>query len=126
MSTRSHIHPTWDGAAPGPGGPTDVVDAAAVQAERLRRAVGFRVDGPEGRIGTLRAFVPGDLGAEPRMRVDVGLFIAREAGIPVRDVREVDPQRRRILVAGVPSIPRRGPAELARCVRRFVRASGAA
>jgi hypothetical protein len=125
MSTRPHIPPTRAGNVPRPGRSTDVVDPSAVLAERLRRAVGFRVDGPEGRVGTLRALVPGDLGAEPRLRVDVGLFIRREVGVPLRDVREVDPDRRRVLVASVPRIPRRGRAELARRVRRFLHASGA-
>ena len=124
MSTGPHIQPTWAGEAPRPDRPTDVVRASAVLAERVRRAVGFRVDGPEGRIGTLRALVPGDLGAEPRMRVDVGLFIRRAVDIPLRDVREVDSERRRVLVHRVPTIPRRPRAELARVVRRFMRASG--
>jgi len=122
MSTMPDIHPTWAGEAPRPGRPSDVIDASAVLAERIRRAVGFRVDGPEGRIGTLRALVPGDLGAEPRMRVDVGLFIRSEVGIPLGEVREVDSQRRRVLVDNVPKIPRRARAEVARCVRRFVHA----
>ena len=86
MSARSHIHPTWDGAAAGPARPTDVVDAAAVQAERLRRAVGFRVDGPEGRIGRLRAFVPGDVGGEARMRVDVAAHLLREGSASVAEI----------------------------------------
>lgn len=124
MSTRSHIQPTRTGSAPRHDGPADVVDTSTVLAERLRRAVGFRVDGPEGRVGTLRALVPGDLGTEPGLRVDVGLFIRREVGIPLRDVREVDPDRRRVLVARVPRIPRRGRAELARRVREFLHASG--
>ena len=126
MSTSRHIQPTWAGEAPPPARrPTDVVDTSGVLAERLRRALGFRVDGPEGRIGTLRALVPGDLGAEPRLRVDVGLFVRREIGIPLATVREIDAERRRVLVDTVPKIPRRARAEVARCVRRFVHASGA-
>jgi hypothetical protein len=125
MSTRLHSQTAETGEALRRGSPIDVTDASGVLAERLRRAVGFRVDGPAGRIGKVRALVPGDLGAVPQVRVDVGLFIRNEIGIPLDDVREVDRERRRVVVSSVPRIPRRGRAEHARRVRRFVRTSGA-
>jgi hypothetical protein len=125
MSTRLHIQRPEAGGALQRGGSIDAAHPTEVLAERLRRAVGFRVDGPEGRIGRVRALVPGDLGVVPQVRVDVGLFVRKEIRIPLDDVREVDRERRRVLVDSVPRIPRRGRAELARRVRRFVRTSGA-
>jgi hypothetical protein len=124
--SRVHQH-TWAGEAPPrPGRPAEVVDSSAVLAERMRCAAGFRVDGPEGRVGTVRAFVPGDLGTVPdRLRVDVGLFMRSSIWIPLRHVRHVDPERRRVLVRRVPTTPRRGHADIARRVRRFVHTSGA-
>jgi hypothetical protein len=124
MSARSRIHPSPAGDASWrPGGPAEVVDSSAVLEERLRRAVGFRVDGPEGRIGTLRAVVPGDVGAAPQTRVDVGLFVRREVAIPLSEVRQVDPERRRVVVGSVPRIRRPARAVLARQVRRYLRAA---
>jgi hypothetical protein len=110
MTTRHHTHPRRTGELPGPDRAPDVIHASAVLAEQLRRATGYRVDGPEGRIGTLRALVPGDLGADPLMRVDVGLFIRNEVGIPLADVHRVDGGRRRVLVSSVPRMPRRAGA----------------
>jgi hypothetical protein len=119
-------HQTWAGEAARPRRPADVVDSSAVLAERMRRAAGFRVDGPEGRVGTVRAFVPGDLGTgHDRVRVDIGLFMRSAIWVPLGDVRHVDMERRRVLVRSVPTIPRRGQADLARHVRRFVHTSGA-
>lgn len=104
---------------------TDVVsirpDAAAL-APSLRAAAGFRVDGPDGRIGVLRGVAPSEPTAPPeQLLVSIGLFIITTVSIAVAEVRSVDVERRRILVATTPRLPLRSPAELARRVRRFVR-----
>jgi len=89
-----------------PGRPSDVVDSSVIVGERIRRAGGYRVDGPEGRIGTFRALVPGDLATGPdRIRVDVGLFARSSVCIPLSDVTHVDPGRRRVLVRSIPIRP---------------------
>jgi hypothetical protein len=124
MSTRHRTHRTRTRPAP-PVGPGGVAHASAVLPEQLRRAAGYRIDGPEGRIGTLRALVPGDLGADPHLRVDVGLFVPTQVGIPLADVRGIDAKRRRVLVSRAPRIPRRGRASLARRVRSFLRVARA-
>jgi hypothetical protein len=126
MPMRPHTHRSpAAGQAPPPNAAPDVIDASALN-ERLRRAAGFRVDGPEGRIGTLSALVPGDLGIRPdRLRVDVGVFLRREIEIPVGDVRAVEPVRRRVVVRAAPRLTRPARAEVARRVRRFVHAAGA-
>jgi len=123
---RPHIHrPLRAGEAPRRDAAAEVIDASTALNERLRRAVGFRVDGPEGRVGTLSAFVPGDLGIRPgRLRVDVGVFLRRETEIPVADVCDIDLVRRRVVVRAAPRLPRPARAQVARRVRRFVHAAG--
>jgi hypothetical protein len=77
------------------------------------------VDGPDGRIGTFRALVPGDLGTGPdRIRVDVGLFMRSSVCIPLSDVSHVDPGRRRVLVRTIPAMLRRTRADRARHLRK--------
>jgi hypothetical protein len=91
-------------------------------ARSVRKAVGFRVDGPEGRIGVLTAVKPGDHGVETdHIEVSTGLFIVKPARIPVADVVGVDPVRRRVRVRVVPEWPEATRRETARRVRRFVR-----
>ncbi len=125
MAMTPRISPRAD-AVRTAGRPTpDVVgirpDTAALAAA-LRAAAGFRVDGPDGRIGVLRGVAPAGPAEPPqRLLVAVGLFIITTVSIAVADVRSVDVQRRRIVVAATPPLPRRTPAELARRVRRFVR-----
>ncbi|HEX5556031.1 MAG TPA: hypothetical protein VFX13_00275 [Gaiellales bacterium] len=54
------------------------------------------------------------------MRVDVGLFIRNEVGIPLADVHRVDGGRRRVLVSSVPRMPRRAGAAPPRRLRGVV------
>jgi hypothetical protein len=89
--------------------------------EQLRGAAGFRVDGPEGRIGILQGFDPGDAGKPGHIRVSIGLFIVKVVPISIADVVRADLSRRRVHVRVIPP-ERRVPGQaLARRVRRFVR-----
>lgn len=98
----------------------------AALAPALRAAAGFRVDGPDGRIGVLRGVAPAEPAAPPaRLLVSIGLFVVTTVPIAVAEVRSVDADRRRIVVAAAPHVRRRQPAELARFVRRFVRTAAA-
>jgi hypothetical protein len=87
----------------------------------LRAAAGFRVDGPDGRIGVLYGVAPDEPTAPPeRLLISMGLFIVTTVSIAVGDVRSVDGQRQRIIVAATPRTLRRRPARAARRVRRLV------
>jgi len=91
----------------------DVV-AAAVVAPRaprrpadLRAIEGFRVDGPDGRIGTVTSVSSTTPGAPPdTMHVVTGLFIVRVVPVPALDVLQIDDQRRRVLVRTMLRRPR--------------------
>ncbi len=91
----------------------------------LRAGVGFRVDGPDGRVGVLKAVAP-DYGDGPpdRIRVTTGLFLVTSVDVPFGHVAGVDPYLRRVDIAAVPE--RRSPTrpQVARAVRRFRRAGG--
>jgi len=91
----------------------DVV-AAAVVAPRaprrptdLRAVEGFRVDGPDGRIGTVTSVSSTPSSAPPdTMHVVTGLFIVRVVPVPALDVLQIDDQRRRVLVRTMLRRPR--------------------
>jgi hypothetical protein len=69
----------------------------------LRAAAGFRVDGPDGRIGVLHGVSPDEPTAPPqRLLISMGLFIVTTASIAVGEVRSVDGERQRIVVAATP------------------------
>jgi hypothetical protein len=124
MAMTPRISPRAD-AAHTAGRPTPDVVAirpGVALVPTLRTAAGFRVDGPDGRIGVLRGIAPARPAEQPeRLLVAVGLFNINTVSIAVADVRSVDVERRRIVVATTPPLPRRTPAELAHRVRRFVR-----
>jgi hypothetical protein len=84
----------------------------------LRSAVGFRVDGPEGRVGVLTSVTPDGV------EIATGLFIVTTLAIPFADVAGVDPLRRRVHIRVMPEPRKITPGELARRVRRFLRARG--
>jgi hypothetical protein len=83
----------------------DVV-AAAVVAPRaaprptdLRAIEGFRVDGPDGRIGTVTSVSSTTTSAPPdTINVVTGLFIVRVVPVAAVDVLQIDDERRRVLV----------------------------
>lgn len=103
-------------------------DVVSVRSQRrrlassLREASGFRVDGPEGRVGVLAAVaIPeGDL-LPDHIDVVTGLFIKKVARVSFADVAGVDPVQRRVRIRIVPEWPRKTRRETARRVRRFVR-----
>jgi hypothetical protein len=98
-----------------------VPDERPTLIEQLRGAAGFRVDGPEGRIGILHGFDPGDAGKPGHSRVSMGLFIVKVVPISIVDVVRVDLLGRRVHVRVIPPPRRVSGQALARRVRRFVR-----
>jgi hypothetical protein len=61
---------------------------------------GFRVEGPEGRIGTVTG-LPFSGSIEPELlEVRSGLLNHRLLMIPVEDVLEILPKQRRVIVRG--------------------------
>ena len=102
----------------------DVV-AAAVVAPRaprrptdLRAIEGFRVDGPDGRIGTVTS-VSSTLSSAPpdTIHVVTGLFIVRVVPVAAPEVIQIDDQRRRVLVRTMLRRPRTPDVRL--MLRRF-------
>ena len=71
---------------------------APPRADRLSRCNGFRVDGVDGRIGTVTA-IGCDAGGVPVwLEVRSGLFTHRSVTIGIRDVVSVDLIARRISI----------------------------
>ena len=94
-------------------------------ARQLRSAVGYRVDGPDGRIGVLRAVLPAEMEGSPaHLEISRGLFIVTTVCIPFEDVCSVVPSRRRVVVRVDPPFRRLTPRALERRVRRFLREHG--
>lgn len=125
MVRLPHISPRAAPARPPHVPGTDVVTTRpdpVMLAPVLRAAAGFRVDGPDGRIGVLYGVAPDEPTAPPeRLLVSMGLFIVTTVSIPIGEVRSVDGERRRIIVATTPRTIRRSRARVARRVRRLVR-----
>lgn len=94
-------------------------------ATMLRTAVGFRVDGPEGRVGVLTAVVPdfGE-GLPERVQIATGLFLVASVDVPFGDVVSVDPYRRRVGIGALPTRRRSSRRQAARTVHRFLRVGG--
>lgn len=91
----------------------------------LRQAIGYRVVCPEGRVGVLTAVKPEYDDVVPdRIEVASGLFIVAVVTVGFTDVVSVDPLRRLVFIGSVPERRRGSRREIARRVRRFVRASG--
>ena len=64
----------------------------------LARCEGFRVDGVNGRIGTVSGVGIDPGGGTPAwLEVRTGLFVQRHVAIRVEDVGSVDPSSRRIV-----------------------------
>jgi hypothetical protein len=94
-------------------------------ADALRAAVGFRVYGPEGRIGVLTAVGPhGEDGLPQSITIATGLFVVRSVQIPFASVVDVDPVKRRVDVRVGPERARVSPRQIALRVHRFLRAGG--
>jgi hypothetical protein len=69
------------------------------QGSRLARCEGFRVDGADGRVGTVTGLRTGSDGAPAWLDVRTGLIVRRQLAINIEDVRSVDPISRRIFTA---------------------------
>jgi len=106
-------------------------DLVSVREERkrlagmLRAAAGFRVDGPDGRVGVLTLLVPdyGD-GLPERITIRTGLFLSDSVDIAFGEVVSVDPFSRRVRIRSVPEARRATRRVTARKLRRFLRAGG--
>jgi hypothetical protein len=59
---------------------------------------GYRVDSPDGRVGTVEAVLP-SFGA---LAVAAGLFATRILLVPFSDVERVDRERRRVVLRASP------------------------
>jgi hypothetical protein len=70
----------------------------------LRRCEGFRVDGPDGRLGHVRSIRFGSTAEPEALEVRVGLFGRRSFLIPASDIVEAVPEERRLVLAGSPRL----------------------
>jgi hypothetical protein len=60
---------------------------------------GFRLDGPNGRLGTIQAVGFDPSTGEPAwLQVRTGLFMPRTVAIPFRDIESIEPIRGRVTV----------------------------
>jgi hypothetical protein len=106
-------------------------DVVSVRDERrrlagmLRAALGFRVDGPEGRVGVLVAVLPdyGD-GLPDRIEIATGFFVVTSVDVPFVEVVSVDPLSRRVAIGVLPERRRASRRQIARRLERFLRAGG--
>jgi hypothetical protein len=91
----------------------------------VRAAVGFRVDGPEGRVGVLSIVIPdyGD-GLPERIRITTGLFLTTSVEVAFGEVVSVDPFTRRIRIGSAVEPRRATRRQTARKLRRFLRVGG--
>jgi hypothetical protein len=69
---------------------------------------GFQVWGPDGRLGVVAEVLPGCSPDESRLVVAGGLFRRRSLIVPVELVAEVEPERKRIVLASLPQPERTG------------------
>jgi hypothetical protein len=76
---------------------------ATIDVDRwLGRAEGFRVDGPGGTVGVVERVLPLADGSGPDRLVVKGRFRRRRLTVAARDVIDVLPGARRVLVVRVP------------------------
>jgi hypothetical protein len=70
-----------------------------VETAALAGIHGYRVDGPDGRVGTVDGVVAGAWSDRPEaIEVRVGLFRPAVLVVGLADVAAVDPARRRVLL----------------------------
>jgi hypothetical protein len=70
----------------------------------LRRCEGFRVDGPGGRIGHVRAIRFGATAEPEALEIRAGMLGRRTLIVPVSEVEEVIPEQRRLILRGSPRL----------------------
>jgi len=94
------------------------------QTADIRGVEGFRVDGPDGRIGTVTSVSSSTPGAPPdTIQVVTGLFIVRVVPVAAAEILQVDDDRRRILIRTMLRRPR--TPHVRGMLRRFLASSGA-
>jgi hypothetical protein len=72
---------------------------ARVDGRGAAHSLGFRVDGPDGRLGTVVATLFGSFLESPdALEVRVGLFHPRTVVVPIDAVSNVDLDRKRLLL----------------------------
>jgi hypothetical protein len=75
------------------------LDWVVYPVESVDRCVGFRVNGPSGRLGTVQAVGFDPATGEPAwLQIRTGLFVRRSEAIPIEDVESIDPIRRWVTV----------------------------
>jgi hypothetical protein len=90
---------------------------------RLTGVEGFRVDGPEGRVGYVQRVSSATSGDPPdTLHVATGLFIVRVVPVPASDIIDVQRERRRLVIRRMVRRPR--PPNVAEVVRRFLASVG--
>ena len=90
---------------------------------RLAGVEGFRVDGPEGRVGYVKSVSCETRGSAPvTLHVATGLFIVRVVPVPASDIVDVEPERRRLVIRRMVRRPR--PPNIAEVLRRFLASAG--
>ena len=77
-------------------------DAASDPAYWRLACEGFQVWGPDGRLGVVAEVLPGASPDEARLVIAGGLFRRRSVIVPVELVAEVEPERKRIVLASLP------------------------
>jgi hypothetical protein len=102
-------------------------DVVATPARRhgpdIRGVEGFRVDGPDGRIGTVARVSSATAGAPPdTVEVVAGLFIVRVVPVAAAEIVQIDDERRRILVRTMLRRPR--TPQVRGMLRRFLASGG--
>ena len=71
----------------------------------LRRCVGYRADGPQGRVGTVEDVRIGSPHGEPEyILIRTGPVSGEQLLVPLRDVIGVDPDARRVHLRRVPNV----------------------
>ena len=84
---------------------------------------GFRVDGPDGRIGSVTRVSAPAVGAPPdTMHVVTGLFIVRVVPVPASEVVRIDDELRRVDIRSMVRRPR--SPHVKRMLRRFLASVG--
>jgi hypothetical protein len=93
------------------------------QATDVRGLEGFRVDGPDGRIGTVTAVSSSTPGrAADTLHVVTGLFIMRVVSVGAPHIVAIDRDGRRVLIRMMLRAPR--SSNIARMLRRFLASAG--
>ena len=84
---------------------------------------GFRVDGPDGRVGVVTRVSASAVGAPPdTIHVVTGLFIVRVVPIPASEIVRIDTELRRVDIRRM--LHRRRSPHVTQMLRRFLASVG--